>query len=161
MSNKQHHYQTQLNWVGNDKNKGTKNARSYSRDHEFTPPGKQHTILGSSDPAFLGDATRYCPEDLLLQSLAACHMLWYLNICSANKIVVTAYEDQPEGVMEESPDGGGAFVSIKLRPKVTVAEESMVTKAGELHAEAHKFCFIARSVNFPVEIAGSVMAAAI
>jgi organic hydroperoxide reductase OsmC/OhrA len=33
---------------------------------------------------------------------------------------------------------------------VTVAEESMVDAATAAHAQAHEWCFIANSVNFPV-----------
>jgi organic hydroperoxide reductase OsmC/OhrA len=63
---------------------------------------------------------------------------------------VTAYEDNPEGTMAETDDGGGHFTEVVLRPKVTVADESMTAKAQELHEEASAKCFIASSVNFPV-----------
>ena len=53
--------------------------------------------------------------------------------------------------MAETPDGAGQFVRVMLRPKVTLAAGSDVAKAKELHHEAHAKCFIARSVNFPVE----------
>ena len=38
-----------------------------------------------------------------------------------------------------------------LRPKITLGPGSDVAKAGEIHEEAHVKCFIAASVNFPVE----------
>jgi organic hydroperoxide reductase OsmC/OhrA len=65
--------------------------------------------------------------------------------------VVTDYVDHAEGWMDETPDGAGQFTRVLLRPKVTVATRSDVAKAKELHHEAHAMCFIARSVNFPVE----------
>jgi organic hydroperoxide reductase OsmC/OhrA len=40
---------------------------------------------------------------------------------------------------------------VILHPQVTVAAGSDIVKARELHAAAHAKCFIARSVNFPVE----------
>jgi organic hydroperoxide reductase OsmC/OhrA len=52
--------------------------------------------------------------------------------------------------MTMAEDGGGEFTEVILRPSVTVAEESMIAKAHELHQRAHEFCFIARSVSFPV-----------
>ena len=146
---KNHRYRTHLRWTGNT-GKGTKNYRAYSRNHDLSAPGKTTTISGSADPKFRGDPARYSPEDLLCQSLAACHMLWYLHLCAVNKVVVTAYEDDTEGEMMEEDDGGGQFTSVTLRPRVTVSEAGMMDTARELHAEAARFCFIARSVNFRV-----------
>jgi organic hydroperoxide reductase OsmC/OhrA len=66
--------------------------------------------------------------------------------------------DHAEGVMATTPDGAGQFVRVVLRPKVRVAAGSDVAKAKELHHEAHAMCFIARSVNFPVEHEAEVIA---
>lgn len=107
-------------------------------------------IAGSSDPAFRGDARRWNPEQLLVVALSQCHLLWYLHLCAVSDVVVVGYEDHAEGVMEQAEDGGGRFTEVTLRPVVTVAEESMADKAGELHARAHELCFVASSVNFPV-----------
>jgi organic hydroperoxide reductase OsmC/OhrA len=41
---------------------------------------------------------------------------------------------------------------VLLRPTVTLAKGSDVEKARYLHHTAHEKCFIARSVNFPVEV---------
>ena len=66
--------------------------------------------------------------------------------------MVTAYEDEAAGFMQEDADGGGRFTSVVLHPKVWVrGDEQVVQKANALHAEAHKKCFIASSCNFPVK----------
>jgi organic hydroperoxide reductase OsmC/OhrA len=52
--------------------------------------------------------------------------------------------------MEEDAKGSGRFTEVTLNPIVTVKENSMIEKANTLHHEAHKMCFIANSVNFPV-----------
>src|SRR6185437_5983164 len=108
--------------------------------------------MGSSDPAFRGGRTRYNPEELLVASLSACHMLWYLHLCATNQVVVTDYKDIASGVMEETPDGSGRFVEATLRPDVQITEDSDQGKAIALHEEAHSLCFIAKSVNFPVKV---------
>ena len=144
---REHFYRTKLEWTGNT-GKGTTDYRSYKRDHEISSPGKT-VILGSSDPNFRGDPTRYNPEELLVSSLSACHMLWYLHLCADAGIVVESYEDEAEGVMELSADGGGRFVRVTLRPHVRVI--GSVAQAEVLHHRAHELCFIANSVNFPVE----------
>jgi organic hydroperoxide reductase OsmC/OhrA len=52
--------------------------------------------------------------------------------------------------MTETPDGGGHFTEVVLRPRVTVASPGMVDAADRLHKEANAKCFIANSVTFPV-----------
>jgi organic hydroperoxide reductase OsmC/OhrA len=66
--------------------------------------------------------------------------------------VVVGYTDDATGVMEQTRDGGGHFVSATLRPVVTIAstDPADVEKAQALHRIASTKCFIAASVNFPV-----------
>ncbi|WP_031070368.1 OsmC family protein [Streptomyces sp. NRRL WC-3742] len=144
---KQHTYTVDITWTGNQ-GTGTSDYRSYARDHDVTAPGLP-LIPGSSDPAFRGDPARWNPEQLLLASLSQCHLLWYLHLCSVNGVVVTSYTDHPVGHMAETADGGH-FTSAVLHPHVEVATPEMTEKALALHADAHKSCFIANSVNFPV-----------
>lgn len=145
---KEHRYTTHVRWTGNIGD-GTSSYRGYSRDHVISVDGKPE-IACSSDPNFRGDPSRYNPEDMLVASLSTCHMLWYLHLCAVNKIVVTAYEDHAEGTMSERSDGSGEFVRVVLKPRVTISSGHR-EQALALHHEAHKFCFIANSVKFPVE----------
>lgn len=144
-----HTYQIQVEWTGNQ-GQGTASYRTYRRDHLITAENKP-PIPASSDPHFRGDPTRYNPEELLVASLSACHMLWYLHLCADNHIAVTQYHDAATGRMQEDKDGSGAFVRVLLRPRVTLAPGSDKAKALALHDDAHRLCFIARSVNFPVD----------
>jgi organic hydroperoxide reductase OsmC/OhrA len=152
---KEHHYNTQLNWTGN-RGEGTADYRAYDRDHVLTAGGKPE-IPGSSDPSFRGNPDRYNPEELLVGSLSSCHMLWYLHFCAVNGVVVVDYRDYAEGTMVEHADGNGRFSVVTLRPVVTVSEASMIEKAMVLHEEAHRFCFVANSCNFPVKHLPEVM----
>lgn len=144
----QHHYQATIKWTGNN-GTGTDSYRSYERSHTIDINNKA-TILGSSDSAFRGDKAKHNPEDLLVSSLSACHMLWYLHLCSEAGVIVVDYIDNATGIMVETPDGSGQFTEVKLNPIVTVAEHSMIDKANELHKKANELCFIANSVKFPV-----------
>ncbi|KRA31302.1 MULTISPECIES: OsmC family protein [unclassified Nocardioides] len=142
-----HHYALDLIWQGN-RGTGTSGYRDYGREVTLRADGKPD-LLGSADPTFRGDATRWNPEELLLAALAQCHLLSYLHSAVLHGIVVTAYDDSPVGVMEQSGNGGH-FTSVTLRPRVTVAEPAHVDLAREIHGEASRNCFIAASVNFPV-----------
>ena len=144
-----HRYAMTIRWTG-DVGSGTSDYGGYRRDHEIHRDDKP-IILGSSDPAFRGDAARWNPEELLVAALSQCHMLWYLHLCAVGGVVVTDYTDTPVGTMTmDATGGGGEFTDVVLRPAVTVASPSMVDKAQALHDEIDSICFIARSVNFPV-----------
>jgi organic hydroperoxide reductase OsmC/OhrA len=143
-----HRYRLAVRWTG-DLGAGTAGYRGYARDHELLAPGKP-SIPGSADPAFRGDRQRWSPEELLVAALAQCHMLWFLHLASTHGVAVTSYVDTPTGTMDEHPDGSGEFTEVVLRPEVTVADPDMAGRVGPLHERAHRYCFIARSVSFPV-----------
>lgn len=145
---RRHRYAVRLDWTGN-LGSGTSSYHGYSRDHALSA-GSKPTIAASSDPAFRGNPARWNPEEMLVGALSSCHQLWYLHLCSAAGIVVTAYSDEAEGVMEEQEDGGGQFSAVVLRPRVTLAPGADRDRALALHHEAAALCFIGRSVNFPV-----------
>lgn len=147
---KSHRYITELEWTGN-LGSGTTDYRAYSRDH-VVRAGAKPELAGSSDPAFRGDAARWNPEDLMVASLSSCHMLWYLHLCASAGITVLAYRDEAEGTMAEDEGGGGRFTGAVLRPMVRLAAGADEARARELHEEAHRLCFIANSVNFPVTV---------
>jgi organic hydroperoxide reductase OsmC/OhrA len=154
---KQHRYATRTEWTGS-LGDGTTSYRAYSRDHVISAAGRPE-LLGSSDPAFRGDASRRNPEDLLIGSLSSCHMLWYLHLCAQAKITVLAYHDDAVGTMMEDDGGGGRFTQAELRPVATIAAGGDAVLATALHEEAHRLCFIANSVNFPVAIEPTVIIA--
>ena len=151
---KQHRYEIRMKWTGNE-GEGTRTYRGYRRDHLIEAADKP-PIVGSSDPAFRGDPRRYNPEELLVASLSSCHMLSYLHLCAVNDVTVLEYHDNASGLMEERPGGSGAFVRVLLKPAVTIAGGSDRATALALHHEAHGNCFIANSVNFPVDVAPEI-----
>ena len=148
MTGRAHRYAVTVVWTGNQ-GEGTSGYHSYARDHEVTADSRP-PLIGSSDRAFRGNAQRWDPERLLVAALSQCHLLSYLHVCAEAGVVVVDYVDQAEGEMQQTPDGGGHFTEVTLRPRVTVSEESMTAAARELHGRAHELCFIANSVNFPV-----------
>jgi organic hydroperoxide reductase OsmC/OhrA len=145
---KSHSYQATVTWTGNTGD-GTASYRGYSREHVVDVAGKPR-LTASADPAFRGDPGLLNPEDLLVAALSECHLLWYLALCSNSGVVVTAYRDDARGTMVEDPDTGGHFTEVVLRPRVTITDAAMLPLAEKLHEQAHRKCFIANSVNFPV-----------
>lgn len=155
----EHHYALEVEWLGN-RGTGTSGYRDYGRQVVVRAEGK-HEIAGSSDKPFHGDADRWNPEEFLLAGLAQCHLLSYLHVAVLRGVVVTAYVDNAVGTMRQTPDGGGHFTEVTLRPIVTVASADMVEDAREAHREASQKCFIANSVNFPVHHEPTIQVASV
>ncbi len=150
-----HTYAAGLRWTG-ARGVGTTGYTSYARDHEITFEGKP-PLLGSADPTFRGDPSRYTPEELLVAALAQCHMLWFLHLAAADGVVVTGYTDTAQGRMRVEAAGHGQFTEVVLRPCVTLAHPERTDgrpvtdeDLAVLHSRAREHCFIARSVNFAV-----------
>ncbi|PNI09827.1 peroxiredoxin [Arthrobacter sp. AFG7.2] len=145
----EHRYELTVRWTGNT-GEGTASYRGYTRDHDIIIPGLP-ILRGSADPTFHGDRERYNPEQLLLAALAQCHMLSFLHVAVKHGVVVTDYADEASGLLKLNRDGSGQFEHVTLRPRVAVADPAHVELSARLHHEANQVCFIARSVNFPVE----------
>lgn len=147
-----HTYHTRTVWTGNT-GQGTAAYRSYNRTYLTQAAGKAD-LPGSADPAVAAnaDATLYNPEELLVASASACHMLWFLHLASSAGIVVTAYEDAAEGHLDTTPDGSGSFREVVLRPRIELVDPTRKAEAEHLHHKAHELCYIARSLNCPIRI---------
>jgi len=143
-----HHYKAKISWIGAG-NAEPFNYRSYDRTHKVEIEGKP-LFTASADSAFLGDGSIHNPEDMLVVALSSCHMLSYLSICARAGITVLSYTDEAEGVMIMDRADTGRFSDVLLKPFVSLAPGSDIEKARSFHEMAHKVCFIARSVNFPV-----------
>lgn len=146
-----HEYTSHIEWTGN-RGSGTSHYRKYDRTWDIAVPGKPH-IHCSNDPLLGGDPTLMNPEDLLLSALSACHMLWYLHLASKAGIIVQSYADDPIGYGEMGADGAGRFARAVLRPKIKISRGSDLERAHTIHHEIHQYCFIARSMNFPIDYA--------
>lgn len=145
-----HSYAVTVRWTGAG-GTGTSSYTAYGRDHDVLLPGRP-PLPGSADPAFRGDPARYSPEDLFVASLSQCHMLWFLHLAAESGLVVREYVDDATGTMRVESRGEGQLTDVTLHPRVVAdaGPQASDTAVAALHARAHDFCFLARSVNFPV-----------
>lgn len=148
----QHSYTLDLMWTGK-----TDDPRTYDRSYILSANEKTE-IAGSADPSSRGDPKKWNPEELLLASLASCHMLWYLFLCASSKIVVLEYQDHPTGILNINPTGKSAFVGATLTPRIVIADPNRIEDAIALQQQAHAKCYIINSVNFEVKINAQVKA---
>jgi organic hydroperoxide reductase OsmC/OhrA len=107
----------------------------------------EQTLPASSAPERGGDPSKADPEQLLVAAASSCHMLWFLDFARRERIRVLSYEDEAEGVMDDR-----RFVRIVLRPDVEFEAEPGAETVAALHERAHEACYIASSLNCPVEL---------
>jgi organic hydroperoxide reductase OsmC/OhrA len=106
------------------------------------------SLASSSALEFGGDDTKSNPEMLLVGALSSCHMLWFLGLAKKRGFEVASYEDDAEATLD-----GRCFSSATLRPTVRWAGDPPDPDAiEELHRRSHELCFVAGSVEFPVEV---------
>jgi organic hydroperoxide reductase OsmC/OhrA len=128
----------------------------YSRAHEMRFDGGA-VVKGSSSPHVVplpfSDPAGVDPEEALIASASACHMLWFLNLAQEAGLHVASYLDEAEGVMERVGRGRHAITRIVLRPRIAFsAREPGPEELSALHHEAHERCFIANSLKCEIVV---------
>ncbi|WP_026530780.1 OsmC family protein [Haematomicrobium sanguinis] len=154
----EHSYQVSVQWEGN-RGTGTSGYRDYGREHTVSAADLPD-IPASADRTFHGDADRWNPEQLLIAALAQCHMLSYLHMATNASVVVVDYQDSARGTLVLNSDNSGQFSEVTLYPLVTLAAGASAEDqqaALDAHHSAHEACFIARSVNFAVNVEPTVV----
>ncbi|MHB2266215.1 OsmC family protein [Aliihoeflea sp. PC F10.4] len=125
----------------------------YSRAHTIRFDGGA-VVSGSPSPGVVpapwSDEAAVDPEEMFVASLSTCHMLWFLDFARRAGVVIRAYRDTAEGVMEKNEKGRIAITKVVLRPSIeTDADAAAIA---ELHQKAHEACFIANSVTTDVTV---------
>jgi organic hydroperoxide reductase OsmC/OhrA len=106
----------------------------------------EQAIPASSASEF-GDPAKADPEELLVAAASACHMLWFLDFSRRERLRVTSYEDEAEGVMD-----GRRFTRVVLRPAIEFEDMPPADLVADLHERAHEACCIANTLSCPVEV---------
>jgi organic hydroperoxide reductase OsmC/OhrA len=150
-----HTYGAKVTWT---KDQGAKfTDQRYSRRHEWSFDGGV-TVAASSSPLVvpvpMSAADAVDPEEALVASASACHMLWFLFAAAKRGFVVEEYVDDAAGTMGKNTDGRTAMTRIALRPHVTFSGEKRPSEDDlrELHEIAHKECFIANSLKTEIVV---------
>jgi organic hydroperoxide reductase OsmC/OhrA len=132
-------------------------TRRYSRGHTLGFEGGL-TVPGTAGPANVNP--RYAvegaldPEQAFTASIAACHMLWFLDIAARAGFVIESYTDDAEGTLAAGPGGKQVMTRVVLRPHAVFTGERQPSpiELDALHREAHEECFIANSVKSEIVI---------
>lgn len=136
-------YRAKLTW----KNTGNDFVyESFDRSHLVSFPGGE-VLKASSAPEYAGKKELANPEELLAATLSSCHMLTFLAVAAKSRLHVESYEDEAIATLDKNPEGKLAVTHIRLSPKAKFKGETpSPEKLQELHAKAHRNCFIANSL---------------
>jgi organic hydroperoxide reductase OsmC/OhrA len=125
----------------------------FNRNHTLMFSGQQF-LNNSAAVEYLGNADMANPEELIVSSLASCHMLTFLAVASKSGYIVDTYNDQPIATLEKNEEGRLAISTIDLKPVIEFSGSKIpdVDQLKALHEKAHRNCFIANSIKSKVNI---------
>jgi len=129
----------------------------YSRKHTWHFDGGL-AVAASASPLVvavpMSEPHAVDPEEAFVASIASCHMLWFLALAAKAGCVVNTYRDCPVGWMDRDHAGQEWIAKVFLRPRIVFDGEEQPARdaVAALHHEAHKACFIARSVKSEIVI---------
>lgn len=111
-------------------------------------------VKASAAVKYLGNPACIDPEEALVASLAGCHMLTFLAICSLKKIEVKSYTDHAVGHMTLNENKKFWVSKIELNPKIEFADGKTPSpeELHQLHDKAHADCFIANTIKSEVVV---------
>ncbi|GAB5468026.1 MAG: OsmC family protein [Rhodospirillales bacterium] len=123
----------------------------YARAHSWSFDGGA-VVPGSSAPTVVpapySDPSAVDPEEALVASASACHMLWFLHVAREAGFVVDSYSDEAVGRMTKNAARKLWISRIDLYPKTTWSGPAPDPQAlAALHEKAHENCFIATSLK--------------
>lgn len=128
----------------------------YSRAHTLSFDGGA-LVNGSSSPAVvpvpMSDPAGVDPEEALVASASACHMLWFLSLAHAAGLDVLRYRDEASAILGKDDRGRMAVTHIRLRPAIAfdgTAPDADILAS--LHNQAHARCFIANSLRSEISV---------
>ncbi|MBK7935477.1 MAG: OsmC family protein [Acidobacteria bacterium] len=145
-----------ITWRSDSPETFTKNR--YTRGHAWKFDGGMTLPASSSPqvvPRFSVEAA-VDPEEALVASASACHMLTFLYLAAKAGFNIGSYEDCAVGSMAALEDGRQWMATITLDPQIGWMGETIPTETeiADLHHEAHKQCYIANSIKSEIIVRG-------
>lgn len=103
----------------------------------------------ATPPAFGGEGKPWTPEHYFLASISSCFMGTFFAFANKMHLPVLHFECGIIGQVRFT-EGRYIFTDIDLYPVITLAEESLRSKAAGVLEKTHKHCIITNSVATPV-----------
>jgi organic hydroperoxide reductase OsmC/OhrA len=128
----------------------------YSRGHSVVF-GSGFEAVGTASPQIVGNKWSLPgavdPEEMLVGAINTCHMLSFLHIARQAGFLVTRYRDEAVGEMTKRDDGEMWVSKVTLHPEITyLGRQPTREQSDHMHHDAHKICFIAKSVKSEIVV---------
>jgi organic hydroperoxide reductase OsmC/OhrA len=127
--------------------------------------GRGHTVVFGSGVEVPGTASAHVvgnrwaaplsvdPEEMLVASIAQCHMLSFLHVAREDGFVATRYRDEAVGEMTRRDDGEMWVSKVTLQPQIGYeGRRPTADESAQMHRRAHHVCFIANSVKTEIVV---------
>lgn len=111
-------------------------------------------VRGDAAPSWGGDPAHTNPEQALAAALSSCHMMTFLALAAKTGWPVTRYCDRAVADLGKNDRGQMAVSAITLHPQVEFDAGFTVSdaKLADMHDRAHRYCFVANSLDAQVRV---------
>lgn len=158
----EHVFDVRVDWQGPGEHPTTE-VRRFRRASVASVPtsGEVAPLRVSAARTFFGDRDAWNPETLMLAALGQCHLAAFLRQAGLAGLEVADASVSVRAWLGLDADGAGRITRAELAPRTVLAlsappdDGETVDPASRLdavHQEAHRQCFIANSVSFPVAV---------
>ena len=140
----------QINWV---RKESELISGQFSSEHEVVY-NETFKVTSDTAPDWGGSAANTNPEQALAASLSSCHMMTFLALAAKAKWPVCDYQDHAFAYLGKNQKGQMYVNRIDLNPLVGFDDNFEVNEASlaKMHDRAHRYCFIANSLDKSVEV---------
>lgn len=125
----------------------------FSNAHEVIY-NQQFQLKADAAPDWGGNAEYTNPEQALAAAVSSCHLMTFLALAAKTKWPVASFSDRAVAYLGKNAKGLMSVTKIDLHPVVEfdlgfeVSDEDLK----KMHHRAHRYCFIANTLDSSVEI---------
>jgi organic hydroperoxide reductase OsmC/OhrA len=115
---------------------------------------KQFQLKADAAPDWGGNAEYTNPEQALAAALSSCHLMTFLALAAKVKWPVASFTDHAVAYLGKNTKGQMSVTKIDLHPVVEFDSgfEVSADELKKMHDRAHRYCFIANTLDASVEI---------
>ncbi|MDZ7718434.1 MAG: OsmC family protein [Balneolaceae bacterium] len=131
----QHQYDVHLSW-------------KEGKTGELSSPGINETIEVATPPEFPGGVDGvWSPEHLYTASVVSCFFTSFTAIAAYSKLNFKDLKIESSGYMSRNEDGKYVMNKVRLKPVLTIEDETREKKAYRILEKAEEICLITRSIQ--------------
>jgi len=115
---------------------------------------QQFQLKADAAPDWGGNVEYTNPEQALAAALSSCHLMTFLALAAKSKWPVASFNDHAVAHLGKNAKGQMSVTRIDLHPVVEFDAGFKVNddELKKMHDRAHRYCFIANTLDSSVEI---------